>query len=393
MTALANHAGGLLLVGVEEKDGAAAAAVATVPDAEGEVQRLRRALVNHAEPVPRVEFVSVPSSDGGHYLAVVVPPSPLAPHAVAPPRGDSRRPLHWFVRDGADTRPLGEAELAERYRARFRGAEDHRARRDRAAADGRETLGRSPLLWLWTASVPHAPVPAVLDAQAVLDAEEWWQRQYRFVSPFTRFLRAGGPAIAGPGRTTFTGAAYRKEHDEADPRDAYIELHADGTAFAATPVETNTGDDGGIGAVTLADDMILIVNLCLSWTLRQTGAWGSADLLSGLRDGRVPDGQLSAPMALVDYASGGSRRLPATRLVHRPPSATTTVDLASADSVQGRLAASSRAAAGVLQWFGVPEPAQVAPDGTVRTDEWETLTSREVAVWAAEHGVPSTARA
>lgn len=143
VTALANHAGGLLLIGVDEQDGAASEAVPSVSDPDRDSQRLRQALVNHAQPVPRTAFVPIPAV-GGHQLAVIIPPSPLAPHAVTGGRGDDRRPLHWYVRDGAHVRALAESEVAERYRARFRGADDRAARRSRAAAEGREALGRAP---------------------------------------------------------------------------------------------------------------------------------------------------------------------------------------------------------------------------------------------------------
>jgi len=228
---------------------------------------------------------------------VVVPPSPLAPHAATGQRGDSRRPLHWFVRDGADTRPVSELEIADRYRTRFRGADDQQTRRDRVTAEGREALGRSELLWLWASSVPHAPIPAVLDAQAVRDATRWWQTDYRFASPLDRSLHTDGRPYAGPGRTVFTGLPWRDDDDPTDPSGgAYVELHADGSAFAATPIELNTGaPDGGIGETTLVDDLIVLVDACLTWTIRQTGAWGNADLLTGLRDGPPPTASSPAP--------------------------------------------------------------------------------------------------
>lgn len=391
VTTLANHVGGLLLIGVDEQDGVAAEAVPTVTDPDREVQRLRQALVNHAAPVPRAVFVPIPAAAGGHYLAVIVPPSPLAPHAVTGQRGDSRRPLHWFVRDGAHTRPLAEPDVADRYRARLRGAADRAERRDRVAAEGREALGRADDLWLWAATVPEAPVPARLDAAAVRDAAHWWQHDYRFNSPLSRRLEAGGEPIAGPDRTTFTGPAPLDADDDTDPRYAYLELHADGSAFAATPVELNTGDDGGIGVVTLVDDMTVIADACLSWTLRQTGTWGTADVVCGLRDGAAHDGELTRPAELVEYSHGQSRRVRLTRRLHRPPTATTTADLADCTTSQGRLAATAAAAAGLLQWFGVPEPLQIAPDGTVRTYEWgDHSRARQVEQWAANRGIAHT---
>lgn len=82
VTAFANHRGGLLLIGVEDAVAVAVSCEASVADPGGEEQRLRRALLNSASPLPRVEFVAIPSDGGGNYLAVVIPPSPAAPHAV-----------------------------------------------------------------------------------------------------------------------------------------------------------------------------------------------------------------------------------------------------------------------------------------------------------------------
>lgn len=389
ITALANTAGGLLLIGVQETAGAASAATPFTNDPEAESQRLARALVNHSTPVPRVAWITIPAAAGGHYLAVIVPPSPLAPHAVTGQRGDSRRPLHWFVRDGADTRPVSEPEIAERYRARFRGADDQQIRRERIAAEGRDWLGRSDVLWLWTTAVPHSPVPTVLDAQGARDATTWWQTEYLFASPLGRTLDASSQPIAGPGRTVFTGLPWRDDEDPADPRGAYLELHADGSAFAATPVELNTGPDGGIGSTTLVDDLTALVDACLSWTIRQAGAWGSADLLAGLRDGQAPDGEFTRPVELVINDFGRTRRQRGTRRLDKPPATTTTVDLTTADTRRGRLAATGSAAAAILQWFGLPEAPQIAPDGTLRTSRWGgSSRERQVQEWAEDHDIP-----
>ncbi len=143
VTAFANHRGGLLLIGVEDAVAVAVSCEASVADPGGEEQRLRRALLNSASPLPRVEFVAIPSDGGGNYLAVVIPPSPAAPHAGGTARGpgptrDSRRPLHYFVRDGADVRPLTEGEVADRYRRRAAAALDRVARRERTVEEGRE---------------------------------------------------------------------------------------------------------------------------------------------------------------------------------------------------------------------------------------------------------------
>jgi hypothetical protein len=309
--------------------------------------------------------------------------------AVTGQRGDSRRPLHWFVRDGADIRPVSEPEIADRYRTRFRGADDQQARRERVAAEGRDWLGQSDDLWLWTASVPHTPIPAVLDAHAVRDATTWWQGEYLFASPLERALNASSQPFAGPGRTVFTGHPWRDDEDPAEPRGAYLEFHVDGSAFAATPVELNTGPDGGIGDTTLVDDLTQLVDACLSWTVRQAGAWGSADLLTGLRDGNAADGELSRPVELVANSYGTTRRQRGTRRLDRPPATSTAVDLTTVGTRRGRLAATGSAAAALLQWFGLAEAPQIAPDGTLRTSRWGAANrERRIVQWAQDHDIP-----
>lgn len=119
--------------------------------------------------------------------------------------------------------------------------------------------------------------------------------------------------------------------------------------------------------------MTVLVDACLSWTLRQAGTWGTADVLTGLRDGSAPDGELGRPAELVDYSYGQSRRMPATRRLDRPPVAESVIDLA---------------AAGILQWFGVAEPPHIASDGAVRSNEWGVpRQGRDIATWADLHGV------
>jgi hypothetical protein len=194
------------------------------------------------------------------------------------------------------------------------------------------------------------------------------------------------PGPAGPCSPACRGATTTTP---PTPRGAYLELHADGSAFAATPVEHNTGPDGGIGDTTLVDDLTALVDACLSWTVRQAGTWGTADLLTGLRDGKAPDGELSRPVELVANTYGTPRRQQGTRRLDRPPAATTAVDLTTAGTRRGRLAATGSAAAAILQWFGLPEAPQLAPDGTLRTARWGSANrEQQIADWARDHDIP-----
>lgn len=389
VTAFANHLGGVILIGVEEQDDVAVRCQATVSDAGAQEQRLRQALVNYAAPPPRVDFVPVPAEGGGFFLAIVIPPSALAPHAVTGQSGESRRPLHYFVRDGSHVRPLAEGEVGNRYRQRVIGAQDRGERRKQVVEEGCETLRRADGVWMYLAVSPEAPVPGVLDAAAMRDAEQWWRSQYAFASPLSRTLASQGTPVAGPGRTTFTDARRLDDEDETDPRFAYLELHVDGTAFAATSVEFNTsrGQEEGVGLLALVDDLVLLTDACLSWAVRQAGSWGTAELTVGLLDAAAAPGELSKPVALVTNRIGELRRVPRTRLLRRPAVAVTSADLTATGTVQDRLVAARGTAAALLQHFGIAEPEQLTEQGAVVVGAWGEASRHQIERWAADWGV------
>src|SRR5262249_44898939 len=158
------------------------------------------------------------------------------------------------------------------------------------------------------------------------------------VSPLGRALPAYGRGIPAPGKVTFTGSSRTTEDDETEVRDAYVELHVDGSAFAASPVGLNTADDGSdrqVGELTLIDDGILVIDGVLRWSARQVGAWGTATLVMGLSD---PDEE-GAPGAirLVSAEGGVVRPRRGTRGLTSPIAATTIVDLAHVATLQERL--------------------------------------------------------
>jgi hypothetical protein len=398
VASFANHRGGVILIGVEEQDEIAVTHAPAVADPAATEQRFRQALANNLAPAARVAVVATPAAAGGHYLAVVVPPSPAAPHAVVGGPGDGRRPLHYPVRDGASTRWMTETEVADRYRRRLAGAQARRERTAGAVLAGIDALRRAAGLWLYVASVPDSPVPGPLDRAGARDIAQWWQQEYRFATPNERYLRAEGRPIPAPGRVTITGSPFRQEHEAADPRDTYIELHVDGTAFAATPVAFNTDDDAddaarasAVGEVTLAEETLLAVDACLSWTVRQAGSWGTAEVVIGLVDADAEPPALGRPVVLVGTRFGDLRRLDGTRAITVAPQATVAADLAAAAEQHGRLVTAHNALAGLLQHFGLAEPTQLTADGAVVTRTWG-VDQRHVERWADDHGVPHQER-
>lgn len=163
----------------------------------------------------------------------------------------------------------------------------------------------------------------------------------------------------------------------------------DGSSFAATrsipgDIETPPAE---IARRTVADDAVMLVDVCIQWALGQAGAWGEADLVIGLHE--VGSGEtFRVPMPLVTYLQGDrGQRVSNTRLLTRVPSAVVRADLAAATDTQSRLAVTHVALAALLQWFGVAEPREIGADGTLLVGAWGS--GYDVARWAREYGVAS----
>ncbi|RNL60373.1 ATP-binding protein [Nocardioides marmoriginsengisoli] len=386
----ANHLGGLLVIGVKDEKDVAVDAVPAVTDPAAVTQRLRQALVNHASPAPQFHVVPVEAAAGGFYLVLIVPPSSLAPHAVRGATGNERRPLHYPVRDNTGTRWLLEHEVAERYRARFGGRAAMAALRDQTVGSGLDALQRADTgTWLYLAVVPEAPAPQRLDKSALEAMTTWWHREYQFVSPLQRFLRAGILTPA-PERITLSESPARADEEAADPRgDAYAELYVDGRAFVATPIVTNTSreDPACIGERTLADDTILLTDLALSWASHQAGAWGGADVVVGIAEQGLTTGEFDPPLTLQAASNDGLHRIRGTRAIRRPIQSESTADLAEAADPPGRLRAARDALTVLLHHFGIAEPTQLEADGTIVGWGWGDRR-QQVERWARDRGVP-----
>jgi hypothetical protein len=388
VAAFANCRGGVILLGVEDQLGAASnlRPLSVVPEVEE--RRLRQALRNYQAPLADCTFVWVRASAGAWYVAVVVPPSKRSPHAVLGDPGDDKRPLRYPVRHGADTMWLTEPEVAERYRRRLFAQQDEEARTQRILSEGWLALRQASGVWLYVAVIPESPVEGRLDDQAVRNAERW-DRDNQLVSPLQRSLPTYGRGIAAPGRITFTGGLRSAWEDDTEIRDAYVELHVDGSSFVATPIAARTEEDASrnVGEITLADDGILLVDVAVRWAAHSVGAWGMATVVAGLADAPEGNGVISDTVTLVESDDAKVRRIHGTRQLAVAPRTSTVVDLRAAGNIQQRLAVTYRVLAGLLQWFGLAEPRQLLPDGTIVPAEFRMSNYREVERWARANEV------
>ena len=119
VAAMANTLGGLVILGVAEDDQARAVSVPGVALSDDEVSRMRQIVAGQVMPMPAFDIRQLedPATPGRGCLVVMVPPSPIAPHAVVIDKNSLRYPR----RNGATTTYLSESDVAQAYRDRFTG--------------------------------------------------------------------------------------------------------------------------------------------------------------------------------------------------------------------------------------------------------------------------------
>lgn len=388
VAAFANHRGGVLLFGIAEVEKAASEIVGLADlNLEAAERDLRGMLLNYVAPQVEVDVVEIPVGDV-KCLAVVVPRSPRAPHAVFDRSNHQRRPMVYPVRDGADTRYMSEPEIAERYRQRSVAAASHTEQVRALVADGRDYLQREldGTVWLYLGVIPERPVEVEMNEDQKVMAERWL-RDTAATAPLHQSAVQLPLVIPGPGRTTFTG--YASADTFAEASDQYIELHTNGCAFVAMdaqrrqPVERRQTSHG-VDLLDLVDFMIWSTEVGIRWAADQTGGWGSATLVVGITD----SSKMFRNLELQQSSYHLFGKVSSSRVVRREPESIASIDLARVGTRTERLVGAYRAAAGLLQWFGLAEPAQLNSRGQLRVDRWLTPQDTQMAQqWVQTQGL------
>lgn len=132
VAALANTAGGLIVLGIEEDDQARATAAPGVALSDGEVTRMLQVVASLTAPLPVFDIVPVedPARPGTGFYLIAVPRSPRQPHAVL-----VNDALGFPRRNGSTMRYLSEGEVEAAYRDRFRTAGAQAIRSDEVERD------------------------------------------------------------------------------------------------------------------------------------------------------------------------------------------------------------------------------------------------------------------
>ncbi len=238
VAALANTAGGVIVLGVSEDDQARAIAAPGVEITDGEVARIRQVIASLVAPMPVVDVLTVPgdgeaNADGQPatsragdtagqpargFIVLAVPRSPAAPHAVL-----VNEALRFPKRNGATTRYLSEPEVAAAYRDRLAGAQRQTARIGDVKRQALERLDPAGLPWVVVTLVPDLPGDLLLTGETHRAFKEQIIGAPATMTPAElRFRRAS----VGPRRLLADGTM------DNSPLAKWVslELHTDGSA-------------------------------------------------------------------------------------------------------------------------------------------------------------------
>jgi hypothetical protein len=386
VAALANTAGGLLVLGIEEDRQARAAAAPGVAISDDEIRRILQVVGSLVVPLPVFEPMPVlkPGETGHGFLVVAVLRSLLAPHAVIVNQG-----LRYPLRNGTTTRYLSEPEVASAYRERFAGAQRQTERVEEIEPQALVRLDTSGLPWVVVSLVPDMPGDLSINGDVFAMFQQRIRDQSATVVPAGANFRR-----ASVGRRRLLADGTMGESPQA--KWASIELHTDGSGVCAMCVfDVMEGrmvappQDGEpvLRRVHVENLVIAVMSglLLLAQHARDQAAAGGNALI------RAQIFPISAerPIGLgwVDRFSFPEPL--GDRVLTIPPSAAEAAaeldDLA--EPGPGLAAASGLLVNEIGQGFGVAEIRQLSRDGQLRRRYW---SGKQMVTWAEQHGIEVT---
>ncbi|MGH3757196.1 AlbA family DNA-binding domain-containing protein [Actinophytocola sp.] len=398
VAALANTAGGLILIGVTED---AQSRAEDDPGAElsgAEVRRIEQVVASLVAPVPVFDVWQVvkephpnapagsPPADGTQgFILIAVARGTQYPHAVLVNDG-----LRFPKRNGSTTRYLSEPEVAAAYRDRLAGWEQ-RARRvteiEQDALARLDTTDQDP--WVVVTLVPDQPGEFVITQAAY--------------SAFQRELRTTPVRLFTTG-TTFTRFATGRRrlladgtHNNPLARYGSLELHTDGSGVYAVNVHDlsrgrswETPNDETPRVRLISDDALtvgLVSGLLYLARHAQDRAAAGGGVLVRAQLHPVSDQQ---PIQIGHRTPFNDPRSPQA-LTTAPPPAETAAALD--DLIQPGpelLATACRLVDEIGQAFGIPEMGQLTTTGELRQRHWDEDFGSLMIPWAKQHGITVT---
>lgn len=382
VAAMANTIGGVIVLGIDEVDGAAVK-LTPVSLSEAEVLRMRQIVTSNVAPVPRFDIYRVPETSGastGFYI-LAVPRSPDAPHAVR-----VNDALKYPRRDGARTRWLSESEVADAYRSRFQQAASQTERLDQIFREGVSSLETNETAWLAVAISPLSPGEMQIGQRTINEARTKWSGAWSG-GTFGRslFHAAGSEVFAGVGRVVISiGRKAGKS------RWGHAELFQDGAGFAASPLWTPGPPAMPNADIIQIDDEQLVnagvsaVRFLVDHAVAHCGAVGDAVaqaqiVLSGTRECWLTYSRQGPPLQFE-----GSRAVYSFPVSHHQ------INIDECQTAAGALIGDRMLLTDLFQFLGVAEVPQISASGELRRRYFRTDYVTSLEKWAEANGVQMT---
>jgi hypothetical protein len=379
VAALANTAGGVIVIGVAEDTQARAAAAPGVPLSDGEIGRMRQIVAPGVSPMPVLDILSIPDETDpalGFYV-IAVPRSPSAPHAVLV--GDS---LRYPKRNGATTRYLSEPELAMAYRDRTAGGARQKSR---IAEIETEAIDRLTLNgpWLVLSLVPDLPGDLLISASTYGTFENEMRGRRALQMGSSQFMRTS----VGRGRFLADGGGRTPLAEWCS-----LELHTDGSGvFGLRLWDMYEGKRQEGQSVTN-----LVADESLAWTMMGGLVW-----LGSHAQGRAAAGGNAVVRAqLVPESGASSMEIGHTRffgtaetrsavgqdgITHVAETVAALDDLTT--GCPGLAVVIAALGNELGQSFGIPELGQFTSSGELNLQYWGRESHQSLLAWAEQHGI------
>lgn len=353
VAALANGAGGVIVIGVDEDDQACACAAPGVSLSDDENRRIRQVVAAGVSPLPRFDLVTVQGPLPEHgFLLIAVPPSPNAPHGVSVNDG-----WRYPRRHDTTTLYLSEAQVAAAYADRAAG---QRARAERAADLQNAlaaTMDATEMPYVVLTLVPDIPGSFTLNTRSFRAFRtQVLGKQPRVMLTDVYWARAA----VRSGRLTADGS-----EDRIGPQGLWLgsELAPDGAGtFAA---QAGFRDDSGtrVSEEYLAEGIISGLRFLAAHARDRASTSGGATVRAA-----VWPVSPQAPARLGHDREFRSRYGP---VVNAAPTAEALVNLDDlAEDGPGLVAAAHTLMTGIVHAFGQPEAQQLTPEGHLRSRYW-----------------------
>lgn len=381
VAALANTAGGLLVLGIGEDGQGRAATTPGVSVAETETQRIRQIVASLVSPLPVFDVLPIedPGMPGQGFLIIAVVRGPSAPHAVLVNEG-----FRYPRRNGAATRYLSEPEVATAYRDRFAAASDQAER-----AQEMEEMAVGPLFpgsdmgWVVVSLVPDAPGELLIDQAALRIA----QAELLGTRPTVLPTALSWTNVHVGRRCLLVSDSVA---DYTAPRSISAILCHDGAGvFAMNASDSHRGGQAPRPGLWLHDEQsvnaILTGLRFLGRHARDRAATGGNALVRV----HVHTGNDQVNLGNGGRAASDSLWILDSSWSFRPAEFAVPLDALAADGLD-LVATAYLLASDLFQAFGLPEVLQLTRDGQLRDRYWSRDWIAQIREWATQAGVMMT---